>query len=89
MAEGVGTRRCAPVKDQELEINCHLLCDRLSASPAIAQGGGGFGATLGAQNVGPRYPGDEEKDVGGCVWRRQWTLDDRGHRVLRRVRVCY
>ncbi len=19
--------------------------------------------------------GDEEKDVGGCVWRRQWTLD--------------
>jgi len=48
----------------------------LSANPAIAQGGGGFGATLGAQNVGPRYPGDEEKDVGGCVWRRQWIIDD-------------
>jgi len=61
----------------------------LSASPAIAQGGGGFGATLGAQNVGPRYPGDEEKDVGGCVWRRQWIIDDQGHRVLRRVRICY
>jgi len=61
----------------------------LSESQAIAQGGGGFGATLGAQNVGPRYPGDEEKDVGGCVWRRQWIIDDRGHRVLQRVRVCY
>ena len=90
MAEGVGTSR---LRSGEMTKNWKLIvvccATGLSASPAIAQGGGGFGATLGAQNVGPRYPGDEEKDVGGCVWRRQWTLDDRGHRVLRRVRVCY
>ena len=36
----------------------------LTASPAAAQGGGDFGLTL-PQNVGPRYLGDEEKDVGG------------------------
>ena len=46
----------------------------LAASPAVAQGGGGFGLTL-PQNVGPRYPGDEQKDVGGCIWRRQWVID--------------
>lgn len=28
----------------------------LAASPALAQGGGGFGVTLGGQNLGPRYP---------------------------------
>ena len=61
----------------------------LLASPAIAQGGGGFGMTLGAQNVGPKYPGDEERDAVGCVWRRQWIIDDRGRRILRRVRICY
>jgi len=32
----------------------------LTASPAVAQGGGGFGLTL-PQNVGPRYAGDEQK----------------------------
>ena len=58
-------------------------------SPALAQGGGGFGLTLGAQNAGPRYPGDEERDVGGCVWRRQWIIDERGRRVLRRIRICF
>ena len=36
----------------------------LTASPAATQGGGDFGLTL-PQNVGPRYLGDEEKDVGG------------------------
>jgi hypothetical protein len=60
----------------------------MAASPAVAQGGGGFGLTL-PQNVGPRYPGDEQKDVAGCIWRRQWVIDERGHRVSRWVRACY
>jgi len=60
----------------------------LAASPGVAQGDGGFGMTL-LQNVGPRYPGDEEKDVGGCIWRHRWVVDERGCRVLRRVRICY
>lgn len=38
----------------------------LTASPAVAQGGGGFGLTL-PQNVGPRYLGDEEKDVAALA----------------------
>jgi len=68
-----------------LVVACAAL---LAASPAIAQGGGGFGLSV-PQNIGPRYPGDEERDVGGCVWRKQWIVDDRGRRMLRRVRVCY
>lgn len=61
----------------------------LAASPALAQGGGGFGVTLGDQNLGSRYPGDEGRDAGGCVWRRQWIVDDRGRRILRQIRICY
>ncbi|MGC2437911.1 MAG: hypothetical protein WA478_14620, partial [Pseudolabrys sp.] len=61
----------------------------LAASPALAQGGGGFGVTLGDQNLGSRYPGDEGRDAGGCVWWRQWIVDDRGRRILRRIRICY
>lgn len=66
---------------------CAACAVLLLASPAIAQGG--FGVTLGSQNLGPRYPGDEERDAGGCVWRRQWVVDKQGRRILRRVRICY
>jgi hypothetical protein len=63
----------------------------LLSSTAFAQGGGGgaFGITFGTHNpyTGPYYSPDE--DVGGCVWRRQWVLDDRGRHVLRRIRICY
>jgi len=61
------------------------------ATPASAQGGGGggFGFTFGSHNpyVGPKYSSDE--DVGGCVWRRQWTVDARGRRILKKIRICY
>ena len=63
----------------------------LLSSAAFAQegGGGGLGITLGTHNpyAGPKYSAD--KDVGGCVWRNQWIVDDRGRRVLRRIRICY
>ena len=63
----------------------------LLSSAAFAQGGGGggLGITFGTHNpyAGPYYSKDE--DVGGCVWRRQWIVDDRGRRVLRRIRICY
>jgi hypothetical protein len=58
-------QHCVPVKmTANLKLIIVSCAAVLLASPAIAQGGGGFGMTLGAQNVGPKYPGDEERDAG-------------------------
>ena len=58
-------QHCVPVRmTANLKLIIVSCAAVLLASPAIAQGGGGFGMTLGAQNVGPKYPGDEERDAG-------------------------
>ena len=57
-------QHCVPVKmTSNLKLIIVSCAAVLFASPAIAQGGG-FGMTLGAQNVGPKYSGDEERDAG-------------------------
>jgi hypothetical protein len=59
------------------------------AAHAQGGGGGGLGITLGTHNPYIIGPYSKEEDVGGCTWRRQWIVDERGRRVLRRVRICY
>lgn len=49
-----------------------------------------FGFTFG-QNVyteGPFYSYNPPDSRERCRWRQKWTVDSRGRRVLKRVRVC-
>ena len=78
----------ATVKCGIIVAGCAIV---LCADSALAQGGGGggFGFTFGSHNpyVGPKYSAEE--DLGGCVWRREWTVDNRGRRILKKTRICY
>lgn len=69
-----------------------IIVTALLSGDAHAQGGGGgggLGITRGTPKPCITGPYNKEEDAGGCIWRREWIVDERGRRVLRRIRVCY
>jgi hypothetical protein len=59
----------------------------LGAATAPYWGGYGYGPYYGYG--GPYYAAYGAPYGGGCYIRRRWVWDGYGHRVWRRVRVCY